>query len=103
MKKSTLISIISLLVAMAGLLVALAAYLKRNKCVVCDDLDDDLSYDDDDDDIEYYATQIHPNEKAEACDDEKCDCDIAVEQPEADTKAEETQPEEPQKGEETAL
>ncbi len=47
MRKSTIISIIALLVSIVGLLVALIAYFKRRSCALCDDLDDDL--------VEYYG------------------------------------------------
>ena len=49
MRKSTMFSIIALLVAFVGLLVAFIAYFKRRSCILCDDLDDDL--------VEYYEGQ----------------------------------------------
>lgn len=67
MKKSTFIAVIALLVALCGIVIALVAYLSRKKCVVCDDLEDELFYDDDNDDIEYYATQIQQEDEACAC------------------------------------
>lgn len=47
MKNSTLFSLIALVVSLAGLLVAVAAYFKKNRCSLCDDLDDMLEDDDD--------------------------------------------------------
>ena len=73
MKKSTFIAVIALLVALCGTVIALVAYLNRKKCVVCDDLEDELFYDDDNDDIEYYATQIQQE-------DEPCTCEHCVEE-----------------------
>ena len=42
MKKSTLISIIALITAMAGILIALAAYFNKKRTMFCDDFEDDL-------------------------------------------------------------
>ena len=52
MRKSTVISLIALLVSIVGLLIAVIAYFKRRSCALCDDLDDDLMeyYDEDDED-----------------------------------------------------
>ena len=52
MRKSTVISLIALLVSFVGLLIALIAYFKRRSCALCDDLDEDLVeyYDEDDED-----------------------------------------------------
>ena len=63
MKRSTLIALISLLVAVTGTVIALAAYLNHKKCKECDDLDDEFFYDDDEDEIEYCATQIRQEEE----------------------------------------
>ena len=41
MRKSTVISLIALLVSFVGLLIALIAYFKRRSCALCDDLDED--------------------------------------------------------------
>ena len=51
MKKSTLFSLIAIVIALAGLLISVAAYFKKNRCSLCDNLDDML--DDDDDFIDY--------------------------------------------------
>ncbi|MBP1581619.1 MAG: hypothetical protein J6A26_04400 [Oscillospiraceae bacterium] len=64
MKKSTLISLIALLVAVAGVLIALAAYFKKKKETLVDDFDDELLYDDLEDE-EYYEAHLE---------DECCDC-----------------------------
>ena len=42
MKKGYLISIIALLVALVGVVVALAAYFKRKNGALCDEYGDDL-------------------------------------------------------------
>lgn len=81
MRKSTIISIIALLVSIVGLLVALIAYFKRRSCALCDDLDDDL--------MEYYGE-----------DDDGCGCDCcdaaedAEEAPQEEAPAEESAEEE---------
>ena len=41
MKKSTLISLIALAVALAGALIALVAYLKRSRCSLCEDFEEE--------------------------------------------------------------
>ncbi len=51
MKNSTLLSLIAIVVALAGLLISVAAYFKKNRCSLCDNLDDML--DDDDDLLDY--------------------------------------------------
>ena len=51
MKTSTLLSLIAIVVALAGLLISVAAYFKKNRCSLCDNLDDML--DDDDDYLDY--------------------------------------------------
>lgn len=83
MKKSTFIAVIALLVALTGTVIALVAYLNRKKCVVCDDLEDELFYDDGNDEIEYYATQIQQEDEAD------CECDHCKE--DTAPKAEEPQ------------
>ena len=56
MKKSTLISLIALLVAAIGVLIALVAYFKRKRCALCDDFDEDMI--DDCPDCDYYSTDL---------------------------------------------
>ena len=41
MKKSTLISLIALAVALVGALIALVAYLKRSRCALCEDFEEE--------------------------------------------------------------
>ena len=48
MKKSVLISLIALGVSLVGLVIALAAWMRKKKELCCDDFDDDLLMDDDD-------------------------------------------------------
>lgn len=69
MKKSTLISLTALAVALVGVLIALAAYFHKKKETVLDDFDDELFYDDLDDDTEYY--DAHLDDDCDCC----CDCD----------------------------
>lgn len=57
MRKSGIISLIALLVALTGVVIALAAYFKRRSCVVCDDFDDAMM-----DDDEYFAAQLDEDE-----------------------------------------
>lgn len=70
MKKSTLISLAALAVAVVGVLIALAAYFNKKKETLCDDFDEDLLYDDLDD-TEYYDAHIDDD------DEECCDADCA--------------------------
>lgn len=68
MRKGTFLATIALLIAIAGAIVAFAAYFKRRSCALCDDLDDDLM--DDMSDLDYYATQVDEDEE----DDDACGC-----------------------------
>ncbi len=61
MKKSTLISLIALLVAAVGVLIALVAYFKRKRCVLCDDFDEDMI--DDCPDCDYYSTDLEEDDE----------------------------------------
>ncbi len=58
MKKSTLISLAALAVAVVGVLIALAAYFKKKNDTLIDDFDDELLYDDLEDDTEYYEAHL---------------------------------------------
>lgn len=60
MKKSTFISVLALLIAAAGAVVALLAYFSRKKCVLCDDFDDfeDNLMAEEPNDVEYYAAEM---------------------------------------------
>ena len=57
MKRGTFIATIALLIAIAGAIVAFAAYFKHRTCSLCDDFDDEMM-DDDLSDLDYYATQV---------------------------------------------
>lgn len=99
MKKSTLISLAALAVAVLGVLIALAAYFKKkHDDTVLDDFDDELYYDDLEDDTEYY--EAHLEDECEecccgncdaCCEEACCDCgcceeccaEEAVEEPQA--------------------
>lgn len=76
MKKSTMISLFALLVALVGVLIALAAYFSKKKESVCDDFDDELLYDDLED-SEYYEADLEDEEYFDCgdCCDECCECD----------------------------
>ncbi len=65
MGKGTFIALVALLVAIAGTIVAFAAYFKRRSCAICDDFDDMM--DDDLDGVDYYATQV------DDMDDDECE------------------------------
>ena len=52
MGKGSFIAIVALLVAVAGAIVAFAAYFRRRGCSLCDDMDEG------DADLDYYATHI---------------------------------------------
>ncbi len=60
MKKGYLISIVALLVALVGVVVALAAYFKRKNDAFCDEYGDDL-LGSEPDDLDYYSTQVEPS------------------------------------------
>lgn len=57
MRKGTFIATVALLIAIAGAIVAFAAYFKRRSCALCEDLDDEFG-DNDPYDMDYYATQV---------------------------------------------
>lgn len=56
MGKGTFIAVVALLIAVAGAIVAFAAYFKHRSCTLCEDFDDMM--DDDADDLDYYATPM---------------------------------------------
>ena len=56
MGKGSFIAIVALLVAVAGAIVAFAAYFRRRGCSLCDDMDEVM--DEGDADLDYYATHI---------------------------------------------
>ena len=64
MGKGSFIAIVALLVAVAGAIVAFAAYFRRRGCSLCDDMDEVM--DEGDADLDYYATHIEEDsEEAE--------------------------------------
>ena len=75
MRKSTVISLIALLVSFVGLLIALIAYFKRRSCALCDDLDEDLVeyYGEDDEDGFCCGCDDCCGEELEAGEDEESD------------------------------
>ena len=84
MKKSTLISLAALAVAVVGVLIALAAYFKKKQDTLIDDFDDDLFYDDLEEDTEYYEAHLDDDceECCGCCCEECCGCDELEEEPE---------------------
>ncbi len=81
MGRGTFISIIALLIAIAGAIVAFAAYFKYRNFVLCDDMDDDME-DDDLSDIDYYSTSVPDNTEEEEAEEEN--------QPSEDTQTDKT-------------
>lgn len=78
MKKSTWISLIALAFAVTGLIVALAAYFKKKKCVVYDDFDDSLDDSDeyfsahfDQDDMPPHGPVVHGADEPSAAEEEQ--------------------------------
>lgn len=63
MGKNSFIAIVALLIAVAGAIVAFAAYFKRRKCALCEDFDDELM-DEEAEDLDYYATQVESDDDA---------------------------------------
>lgn len=68
MKKGTFFSIMALLVSIVGITVAVAAYMKRRSCVLCDDIDEDMFMDDDCDCCDC------SDDSDNSCDTKKDDC-----------------------------
>jgi len=89
MGKGTFIALVALLVALAGTVVAFAAYFKRRSSVIYDDFEEDADEDEDmDDELDYYATQVDGDDIPE---EEEAEED---EQPAEESEAEEPVPEE---------
>lgn len=76
MGKGSFIAVVALLVAVAGAIVAFAAYFRRRGCALCEGMDEMMDEGDDAADLDYYATQLD--------DDEEDDDDFA---PETDAEA----------------
>ena len=72
MGKGTFIATVALLVAVAGAIVAFAAYFKHRNCALYDDFDDEIM-DDDLSDLDYYATQMDSDETDDLDDGEISD------------------------------
>lgn len=84
-KKGTFLSILALLVAAAGTIVAIAAYFSKKKCVLCDDFDDfedDLSAEDPDH-VEYYAAEVDTSEEPETAPENEADTAAPEDDPSA--------------------
>lgn len=65
MRKGTFIATLALLIAVAGAIVAFAAYFKHRGCTLCEDFGDEMM-DDGATDLNYYATQMTDDENDEA-------------------------------------
>lgn len=67
MKKGTFLSILALLIAAVGIVVALLAYFGKKKCILCDDFDDfeDDFMSEEPSDLEYYAADLDDSAEAE--------------------------------------
>lgn len=69
MKKGTLISIIALIAALAGIGIAVYALIRRSGCMLCDSFDDDMLsddlYEEDDEDEEPAEAEEKTEEKTE--------------------------------------
>lgn len=64
MGKGSFIAIVALLVAVAGAIVAFAAFFKRRNAALYEDIDDDMM-DDDMFDVDYYTDDLEDEEDAE--------------------------------------
>lgn len=62
MRKGTFISIIALIVAVVGIVIALLTYFKRKRCVLCDGFDEDFIIDEE---YDYFETDIDDEQDLE--------------------------------------
>lgn len=67
MRKGTFISIIALVVAVVGIVIALLTYFKRKRCVLCDGFDEDFIIDEE---YDYFETDIDDEQDLEQESDE---------------------------------
>lgn len=81
MGKGSFIAIVALIIAVAGAIVAFAAYFRRRGCALCDGMDEMMD-EGDSDDLDYYATQLDNDEDGIGFseDDEEAD-EAACEEP----------------------
>jgi len=93
MGKGSFIAIVALLVAVAGAIVAFAAYFRRRGCSLCDDMDEAM--DEGDADLDYYATHVEEDseEPEEASEPEKQEETAAEEAPAEEAEKSEDIPE----------
>lgn len=87
MRKGTFIAIIALTIAVAGAIVAFAAYFKHRRCTLCDDFDEGI-LDDDMSDLDYYATQVEDDDEddvmpSDTADEDETDAEEKSERPSA--------------------
>lgn len=70
MKKGTIISIIIALIALAGALLGLVAYMRSRRCLACDSTDEDYIPDSEADyDMEYYVDDATSSMSEDDCDE----------------------------------
>ncbi|MEG0273126.1 MAG: hypothetical protein RR622_07820 [Hydrogenoanaerobacterium sp.] len=80
MKKSTLISIIIALIAIAGALLGLVAYMRSRRCLGCNDVEEDfIPQTDDDYDGDDYYEEDRPSTKTDATGQDYVSSDFNVE------------------------
>ncbi len=93
MGKGSFIAIVALLVAVAGAIVAFAAYFRRRGCSLCDDMDEVM--DEGDADLDYYATHIEEDsdEAEETSEPEQQEEAVAEEAPVEESEKSEDIPE----------
>lgn len=70
MGKGSFIAVVALLVAVAGAIVAFAAYFRRRGCALCEGMDEMMDECDDDSDLDYYATQLDDDEDEDFSEDD---------------------------------
>lgn len=70
MGKGSFIAVVALLVAVAGAIVAFAAYFRRRGCALCEGMDEMMDECDDGSDLDYYATQLDDDEDEDFSEDD---------------------------------
>lgn len=88
MGKGSFIAMVALLIAVAGAIVAFAAYFRHRNCILCGDIDDGI--DDDMSDLDYYATHLDSDDLP-AFDDDDAGYPEADVTPISSVKPQETQ------------
>lgn len=82
MGKGSFIAIVALIVAVAGAIVAFAAYFRRRGCALCDGMDEMID-EGDSDDLDYYATQLDSDDDdMDFSEEDEAEEESACEEPE---------------------